>query len=386
MVGDRLKRVVVLGNDHTNTLGLVQTLGREGFYVIACMWGEKRGLVTSSIYCKTYYTASSPQDCIDIIIKMSIYDEDEIIPILASCDDAALILEKNRERFDKHFVFEYTTSTFTIHDLVKKDVQVFLAQQANFFTPKSWCLETIESPVPNDVEFPCIIKPLISSQGMKADIHICYSYEELLTQIKSLKVTTKVLIQQYIERDYEISILGCGLKNGEVVIPCVEQKLTLYPLYVGLECLARMMPLTDQQIISSVKSFIQDIGYVGLFSIEMMHCAHSGKFYFTEFNPRNDGANSFVYKYGVNLPQIHICDLLGETIPTHLNYKPGFYIWDFHHFMSLIHRDITLKQWFCEIKKSRGFLTIFSEDKKPFYRQYRNWILEKLKLRKIVTY
>ena len=178
----------------------------------------------------------------------------------------------------------------------------------------------------------------------------------------------------------------CGLKNGECLIPAVENKLTLYPKYVGLECLANMQPLADVQIIRSIQKLIKAIGYVGVFSVEMMHCKHDDKFYFTEINLRNDGANSFVYKYGVNLPLNHIEDLLDKPLTSFAEYHPGYYIWDMHHFLSLVHREISLKDWFSELRMSQGFLTYFPDDKKPFFKQYTNWILSKLHLRKNEQY
>lgn len=379
-----MTKIIILGNDHTNTLGLVQTLGREGYYMIACMWGIKTNLVESSKYCNEIYTGKTPQDCIERIIMLPEL-ENCVVPIIAACDDAALILEKNKEKLSGRFLFEHTTSSYSIQELVEKELQVKLATETKFNTPKSWTLN-LPGDIPRNIIFPCIVKPLISSQGTKSDIHICHNEEELEKKLKSLKVTTKVIIQQYINRDYEISILGCGLRNGNTVIPCVENKLTLYPKYVGLECLAEIQPLVNTEIIDSIKMLIKLIGYVGPFSVEMMHCKTDDKFYFTEINLRNDGANSFVYKYGVNLPLIHIKDLIGEEVSLDFKTSPGYYIWDFHHFLSLIHCDISLKDWYKELKMSNGFLTLFSEDKSPFYKQYTNWILEKLHLRKIEKY
>ncbi|MDO4738305.1 MAG: ATP-grasp domain-containing protein [Bacteroidales bacterium] len=381
-----MKKVIILGNDHTNTLGLTQTLGREGFEVIACVWGEKRGLVKSSKYCKELLPCTSPQDCVKRILKLP--QEKNKIPIIASCDDAALILEKNKEVLADRFLFEFTQGDYHIESLLEKKMQVKLATEAGFNVPRSWLI-TDMMVIPKDIKYPCLIKPLVSSKGAKSDIRICRNEAEVKENLASLKYTKKVIIQKYIERDYEISILGCGLRNGDVVIPCVENKLTLYPKYTGLECLADMQPLKDEVIIKSIQNLIKVIGYVGLFSVEMMHCKMDSKFYFTEINLRNDGANSFVYKYGVNLPLIHICDLKGCLTQDSLNMtvtKPGYYIWDYHHFMSMLHRDISFSAWIREIIKSHGFLTYFPEDSKPFYKQYKNWILRKLYLRKIKFY
>lgn len=380
-----MNKIIILGNDHTNTLGLVQTLGRTGYYMIASVWGIKTDLVMSSVYCKELYTGNTPQECIEKIINSSIATDGDPIPIIASCDDAALILEKNKERLKENYVFEHLTSAYTILKLAEKELQVKLASDAKFNIPKSWSMN-LPGDIPDGITFPCIIKPLISCQGTKSDIHVCKDMVELQKNLSSLKVTTKVMIQQYIERDYEISILGCGLKNGDAVIPCVENKLTLYPKYTGLECLAKMEPLEDTEIIASIKSLIKTIGYVGPFSVEMMHCKMDNKFYFTEINLRNDGANSFVYKYGVNIPLIHVKDIMNEEFSLDFTTSPGYYIWDYHHFMSLLHRDISIKEWYRELKKSKGFLTYFPDDKKPFYKQYTNFVLRKLHIKKTKRY
>lgn len=375
--------IAVLGNDHTNTLGLVQTLGRVGYSVYAFMWGAKTNIVKSSKYLTKSYGCRSIQDCIDLMSK-EFSSIESIIPIVACCDSAAIALERNKTKLAGKFVFEHSTK-FTLEYLFKKENQVRLATESGFYVPKTWNLSDTKL-IPQDVVYPCLIKPLVSCEGAKTDIHVCQNEDELKKNLNNLKYTTKVLLQQYIERDYEISILGCGLKNGSCLIPAVENKLTLYPKYVGLECLANMQPLVDNHIISSIQNLIKAIGYVGVFSVEMMHCKLDNKFYFTEINLRNDGANTFVYKYGVNLPLNHIEDLIDTPLSSFSEFNPGYYIWDMHHFLSLIHREISIKDWGAELRKSQGFLTYFPEDKKPFYKQYTNWILSKLHIRKDEQY
>ncbi len=378
-----MNKVIILGNDHTNSLGLVQTLGKTGYQVYAFMWGTKTGMVSCSKYASKVIGVHTIQDCIDLMLQ-EFATENNLIPIIACCDSAALALENNKEKLAGKFVFEHST-VFSLEYLFTKENQVRLATESGFIVPKTWNLSDSKQ-IPDDVVFPCLIKPLVSCEGAKIDIHVCRNMDELKHNLNNLKHTTKVLLQQYIERDYEISILGCALKNGNCIIPAVENKLTLYPKYVGLECLADMQPLEDEQIISSIQNLIKSIGYVGVFSVEMMHCKLDGKFYFTEINLRNDGANTFVYKYGVNLPLNHIEDLFDKSLTTFSDFHSGYYIWDMHHFLSLVHRETSIKDWFYELRKSQGFITYFSDDKKPFFKQYTNWILSKLHLRKDEQY
>ena len=378
-----MKKVIVFGNDHTNSVGVIQSLGKAGYKSIGLLFGTKSGFISSSKYTIGLITAKDAQTCIDKLLK-NIPSNDGKTPIIACCDTAALVLERNAERLKEHFLFEYATGS-SLEYLAKKENQVRLATESGFNVPKSWNLRDTKE-IPNDITYPCIIKPLVSCEGAKSDIRVCRTKADLEKNLNTLGHTKNVLLQQYIDRDYEISILGCGLSSGKCIIHVVEHKLTLYPKYVGLECLANMQPLKDGPIKTSIEKLISKTGYVGLFSVEMMHCKDDNKFYFTEINLRNDGAEALVTKYGANLPLNHVENLLGLPLTEQKVFHPGYYIWDMHHFLSLIHRDINIITWIKEIKKSNGFMLYFKEDKKPFFKQYTNWILSKLHLRKNESY
>ena len=375
--------VIVFGNDHTNSVGVIQSLGMVGYKSIGLLFGNRSDFVKSSRYTARVITSKDPQSCIEKLLK-NIPKSNSKIPIIACCDMAALTLERNADKLKKYFVFEHSTN-YTLDYLARKENQVWMASEVGFNVPKSWNLQDSKE-IPADVCFPCLIKPLVSCEGAKSDIRVCRSFEELKMNLNTLGHTRNVLLQQYIERDYEISILGCGLTSSDCIIPAVENKLTLYPKYVGLECLADMQPLEDESIKSSIRKLIKMTGYVGLFSVEMMHCKNDNKFYFTEINLRNDGAEALVTKYGANLPLNHVEDLLGIPLTKQREFHPGFYIWDMHHFLSLVHGDISFMTWIKEIRKSNGFMLYFANDKKPFFKQYSNWILSKLHLRKNELY
>lgn len=378
-----MNEVIVFGNDHTNNVGVIQSLGIAGIRSVGLLFGSRTNLVIGSKFTNKIITAKDPQTCIEKLLKEKTEDGVKT-PIIACSDAAALALENNRDRLREHYVFEYSTN-YSLRDLSQKKLQVEMAEEAGFNVPKTWDLGESKS-IPKDVCYPCLIKPLVSSEGAKTDIRVCRTREDLEKNLNTLIHTKSVLLQQYIERDYEISILGCGLSYGKCLIPAVENKLTLYPKYVGLECLVNMQPLEDRIIKSCIDKLVEAIGYVGLFSVEMMHCKEDGKFYFTEINLRNDGAEAFLTKYGANLPLNHVQDLLGYPLSEQKEKHPGYYIWDMHHFLSLVHRDTPFLTWIKEIKMSKGFMMYFKEDRKPFYRQYKNWILQKLRIRKNDSY
>lgn len=378
-----MKRVIVFGNDHTNCVGVIHSLGKVGYKSIGLLYGSKLGLVKSSKYTEYVITAKDPQSCIEKLI-CQVNKFDDIIPIIACCDMAALTLERNIDRLKYHFVFAHSRK-YPLEYLVKKENQIHFAIEAGFNVPKSWNMQDSKE-IPADVLYPCLIKPLVSCEGAKSDIRVCRSKKELESNLNTLGYTKNVLLQEYIERDYEISILGCCLTTGNCIIPAVENKLTLYPKYVGLECLANLQPLVDDQIRSTVERLLLNTGYIGLFSIEMMHCKYDNKLYFTEINLRNDGAEAFVTKFGANLPLNHVEDLLGLKLTKQKECYPGYYIWEMHHLQSLLCGDISIITWLKDIYKSKGFLMSHSKDMKPFFMQFVNPILRKLKIKKNENY
>lgn len=378
--------IFIFGNDHTNSVGVIQSLGGRGFEITALLFGDITGIVKSSKYVKQVLFSCNADRCVDILLNNGSM-ENRLSVIIPCCDSAQLALDKRKnELLDKGFLFSYSTKSLSLMDFFKKDVQVQLAKESGLLVPESRIILE-DTDLMQPAVFPCLIKPLVSCHGAKDHIKICRNQEELMRQYSSIPNRSTTILQQYIERDYEISLLGCGLKNGSCIIPAVEDKLTLFPKNVGLECLAQIHRFDNDEIIDSIKKIISHIGYVGLFSVEMMHCKDDNKFYFTEINLRNDGAQSFIYKYGINLPLIHVWDLLGITSKdAYKELNPGYYIWDVHHTKSLFARDIPLSQWVREIRMSKGFLMYNHDDKKPFFRQYFYLLKKGLNNKKVKRY
>lgn len=368
--------IIILGNDHSNTLGLIQSIGKSGYNVYAAVWGVKTGLCIASKYLKrrNLIGGGNADDCIYKLVEV-FKSVNEKIPILCACDGAALAVERHKQVLKEKFVFEHAKGNYSINELQEKSLQVSIARKAGFNVPESFTVNSIKDINKlQNLNFPCIFKALKSVEGDKGDLTVCNTHQELIERATyTLKKTPRILVQQYIDRDYEISILGCALKSGECEIPCIEDKLTLYPKKVGLECLARVKPLEDIEIIQCIRKLINLTGYVGLFSVEMMHSKIDNQFYFTEINFRNDGAQSFIRKYGINLPLIHIKDLLNETYAIdniENNLSPGYYIWEIHHLFSLLHGDIGFTTWLKEIFRAKSGLVFDLADIKPFICQF----------------
>lgn len=376
------KLVILLGPDHTNTLGVLQSLGERGVHVICVLWGVRQGLVRASKYGKRIYTAHTANDCIELILKEFSTVGGLIIPCN---DDAVLAIDDNKERLKPYFCYE-NSSNFSLRELQLKGIQVEMATQCGFKVPLSKDLLNVND-FPEDFPMPCIVRPSISNEAGKGDIFICETKEDAISRVKSiLSHTKKVLIQQYISKDFDYNIIGCALSSGECILPGLIKKHKLFPLHIGLGTVQSISPHFDSSLAEAVGKLISYSGYVGLFDVELVHSIDDNCFYFVETNLRNSGSQRVVCKAGVNLPYIHYCDMLGIPYNDSLKAKSTMIIWEIHHLMSLIRRETSFKEWLADIVHADGWLVFSIKDVKPLFAQFFRIFGEKIGLIKHQTY
>lgn len=89
--------VIVFGNDHTNSVGVIQSLGKVGYRSIGLVYGFKNDFVKSSKYVDSLITGKDAQDCIVKLLNTDLGYLQKL-PIIATCDMAALTLERNANR------------------------------------------------------------------------------------------------------------------------------------------------------------------------------------------------------------------------------------------------------------------------------------------------
>lgn len=382
---------IVLGNDHTNTLGVVQALGSKGLITDAYVWGVKRGLVKASKFANNVYGYETPEQCIEKICCINPDILNKPLPIIACSDTAALLLERMRTVIPSYFVYAAMVGKWSIEAFQDKNIQVKVASEAGLCVPESIVVDKSRDYSQLSFAGPYLVKPLVSLKGAKSDIQKCSCQADLRNTIEKLfqkydGSDVKMLIQQYIRHDYEISLLGVATQNGKCIIPAIENKLTQFPLNVGLECRAEIERFEDSDLKRAICKFVQMSGYRGLFSIEMMHSPQHDRFFFTEMNLRNDGANSFILQAGANLPFMYYADMKNIEIESDISIKKGKYIWEMHHLQSAKANAISWHEWAKDICRADGFLLFTKHDRKPFLRQLFLSVSSALRIKKIETY
>ena len=376
-----MNKAIVIGHDAVNALGLVQSLGREGVDVTAILECKKSNLIRHSNYAREIILVGDFEEAVEVLLTR--FADEEKIPVFPAGDGIALILAQNYERLRKNFLIEHFTGGYTMEQLMNKELQIKLAAKHKFNVPYSVCVSKPFS-VPETLVYPCIVKPLVSCMGDKRDILIAQNAEELKDILENrVTFSESMIIQQFIDKDYEYEIMGCAYKNGEIYIPLSDRIVKFNRQLQDLCTVSYIEPL-DADItieVEKIRTLMNEIGYVGLFSVEFMHNKKDGLVYFTEVNFRNDAANAFIVHEGVNLPFLHFQDLLDQPkkiyFPTTKSKK---YIYEASHFSNLIKRGISFREWLSDLKGVDGFRYYFKDDKAPFFYQFANQILKRIHL------
>lgn len=312
--------VIVLGGNHHNALGIIRSLGEEGWKVNYISTDKNKSFVSRSRYIKDYWQAVDEKEILNILYS-EFKNKSNRTSIIPSDDHAMGIIDNNVNKLADNFLIPNINGQD--REVLRKMDKIHmnsLAKKNGFLVPESYNInllsrDKIYSTIENlDISYPCIIKPLKSVDGTKSDIVICKSGSDLLTNLRQLSSEyEEVIVQEYINKEGELGIQGfMSVKNGQVIIPGVIEKIRDSTIAPGSTTYAKITKSNTYVDIEKVKSLIRDINYYGIFDLELLYS--KGRTYFIELNFRN-GAYGYAYtKAGVNLPKLWCLDALGIDI------------------------------------------------------------------------
>lgn len=360
-------KIIVFGGNHHNTLGVIRSLGEAGITPILILHGTSQSFVAQSKYINETHYVKNEEEGINLIINK--YSSEKLPPIIICCSDGAShCIDINYNKLKGHFIYPNAEQEGHITTLMDKEHMRILAEQCGLITPRTWIISPTDS-IPEDIIYPCIIKPLLSIEGSKNDIHICYDKTNLQLDLDSVH-TPKVQIQEYINKDYEFQLIGCVIKTEQkrqIIIPGVSQ--IIRSSSISNTGFLKYIPINKTKDIEldRIKQFILKTQYIGLFSVEFIK-SQKGNNYFMEINFRNDGNAYAVTGSGCNLPYIWCKGMLGHINENHTIPKETFVIPELIDFLqSVLTHKISLFRWMKDVIKSDTYLLYNKHDKKPFY-------------------
>lgn len=337
MDNDKRQLVVVLSRNYSTGLGIIRSLGETGKYdidFIAIVKSRGNSIIAAS----SRYLRNSRE----IVYREMIESEGEIlvnalmeyegtydgkIVIISSDDLTASILDENREKLEELFLMPGIAGGGSLVEHMNKTCQSRIAAEAGLPVPAEWVISLRDEDIriPEDMIYPCFVKPLESISGYKTEMKRCNTEEELkahLTLIGSRDPDRDILVQEFLQIDDEISFSGACL-NQEVIIPAVIKKLAIAKHETGVAVKGEMHPFTELgETADKIVKMMQSYGYTGMFDIDLNVCGD--RIYFSEVNLRSGGSNYAYARCGVNLPDIFVKYLLGEEITEEEKKTDGF--------------------------------------------------------------
>lgn len=222
--------------------------------------------------------------------------------IICTFDEAAEWIDRHEPELSKKFITPCREKQ--IGTLFNKAKQCRLAEECGLTVPKSQLYRRGEDMDKIDIPYPIILKPLQSTQGEKSDIHIAHNSTELKAALASRSECAKFILQEFIDKEYELNCLSCQTNNG-IIIAGTIQKIRHYPLVTGACSFGHFQPIEQFGINSAaLNRFLEKSNYHGPFSAEFLH-TKNGKNYFMEVNFRNDGPAQTASAAGANLHALY---------------------------------------------------------------------------------
>lgn len=314
--------IVVLGRNYTSRLGMIRATGMAG-YDIAVVKTDKREkyaskpekIDASSRFVKKYFCVKEKND--SQIIKLL---KDEFAgcsprPILLPTDDyTAALIDMNINVLKEDFLFPgIGMEQGKVVSYMDKSIQKKIAQSCGLAVAKgleAFC-ENGTYVLPEDITYPCFIKPEVSFLGDKQFMKKCENEKELVSALSDVanRTNCKVLIEEYINIEKEFDIPGLSLREKAFLPGIIEKGI----IFLGVTGTGVIKPIeTYPGIQEKLSAFLKKIGFTGLVDIEMF--ASNGKIYFNELNLRFGASGFAMTGNGINLPAMFISHILGNTL------------------------------------------------------------------------
>ena len=357
--------IIIIGADHYNTYGVVRSLGKAGLKTsVLIVSSTRKSFVLKSKYINFGHICSSNEDCISSLIEL--HKEGKRNIVIACGDDVQELLIDNYDRLYDKFILPIGDNPKLIKDLMNKDNILIWAEKYGIKIPKT--VQVLNREIPDGIEYPCLTKPLTSISGHKSDIVVCHNEDELKSVVLDETRCANYIVQQYIDFEKEISILGAVLNNGEVVFSgCIDKLRTCM---IGTSSFAVM---TDNAVIGDnrekVASLLTESGYRGLFSAEFLKKGDT--LYFLEINFRNDGNTYVATSSGMNLPYLYVNSF--DDKPDNFEHTPlypHYFMLGIEDFMSnVLFGGLSYRKWKDDRRTANCFLVYDKDDTRPFIKK-----------------
>lgn len=368
-------KVIIIGVSHHNTYGMLKCFGEYGVMPILILYGCDKSYILHSKYISESFVVKD--ECAAINLLSDKADKWKGCLIVSCTDAIASAIDMKYDELKNHYYVFNCGKAGRLTYFMNKLIQTDCAKKIGFDVPESvegTIIEVGECNVP----YPRIIKPVESIHGGKK-ISICHNEDDFKQSISLFGHKDKVIVQQFVEKDYEIVIVGASL-HGEVCIPGYVHKHRDEKGGTTFSTIKSSDKL-PQRMLTTCMKLVKEMNYQGLFGIELIK--HEEKYFFIEINLRNDATTYGLAKAGANLP-LALYDSIakGSQLYSGNIEKEIQSMVEFPDFIHVLRRTVSLITWYKQLKNAGCRYFYSKEDKRP-YHVYKNGFIRFLVKRAI---
>lgn len=364
-----INKIIIIGANHHNTYSMVRCYGEAGFTVTVYIYGDDSSFISYSRYVEAIkYYATSHDAVVSIIADYEITSHKPLV--IACSDEISSLMDQHYDNLDGKCYFFNAGEEGRITQYMDKQKQLKLAAECGFSVPSSLDISP-NAIIHNSISYPCIIKPTASIFGGK-NISICYTADELRDSLKTYPSHYNVLVQELIQRDYEIVILGLSYAD-KIIIPGYVRK---YRDYKGGTTYSAVNPIYElpHNLIVACEKLITEIQYNGLWGIECIKS--SDNYYFLELNLRNDATTYSMKVAGANLPLLYL-QLIDTSYDKNykLNVRKINSIVEFNDFNFVLRGKVSIFKWLSQYREAECKYFYSSIDPMPYKQKKKQYLL-----------
>jgi D-aspartate ligase len=230
------------------------------------------------------------------------------------------------------------------------------------------------------VTFPCILKPVYSSEFRKQIDHKLYKKAIMVEEPSQLREKYlfyrsfgELMIQEVIPGD-EASIYSVKTffdDQMNLIGIWMNQKIHQFPPDFGTTALA--ISVRDEEVIQAAESFLRNIQFKGLAITEFKRDHRDGKLKFIEINSRMGLTQRLSMACGVNLTYLYYLSLTGQN-PTPITHQKEGMKWVYlvRDFLSFRQKrkngKMSITQWIKSLSGEKVEALFAWDDPLPFIR------------------
>ena len=169
----------------------------------------------------------------------------------------------------------------------RKNIREFAVKELNLKTSNYKFVTSYEELVTaaNEIGFPCVIKPVMSSSGHGQSI--ANTQDELIKSWEEAKEArgdaSELIVEEFINFDYEITLLTVRHENKTVFCEPIGHKQKNGDYIYSWQPM-KMNQITKQKALNMAKKVTDGLGGRGVFGVEMF--IKGDEVYFSEVSPR----------------------------------------------------------------------------------------------------